>query len=376
MNENEINQCADMGYRDVISELIDLVNGDEIFTDIHMETDQPVMLKTPAGWKPAPNFDTLYKDDVEQFLAKMDEDWRTVLEHGALSKAFDLSACRLRINAYRINGSTRHAIAIRRQPLSPLSIGETGLPMYVRPVLKNAKGLIIVAGQTGSGKTTTLASMVDNINEEQAAHIITIEDPIEYVHNRKKSIISHKQVPTDVQSFSVGLRDALRQKPDVILVGEIRDRETADVVMMAAESGHLVLCSLHTNSAAGAVTKLLSFFPADEIVQRCRTLSDSLLMVICQNLVASADEKSFVLASEIFMNTDAQSAAILADQSKHTQIRDLMARSTDKMSRTLNADLKALLMERRISQKDALRVTNDRMELAGIISNLKMQQPR
>ena len=253
-----------------------------------------------------------------------------------------------------------------------MSLDSTGLPQFIRPSLSSAKGLIVVSGQTGAGKTTTLASMIDHINATRAAHIITIEDPIEYVHDRKKSIVSHKEVPVDVATFSDGLKEALRQKPDVILVGEIRDRETADVAMMAAESGHLVLCSLHTNSAVGAITKLLSLFPADEVNQRCRTLSDALLMVVCQNLIASKSGDSFVLAAEVLMNTTPQTSAMILDPTKHSQISDFMKRSPDQMSRSLNSELHRLIKSGQISDKEAMRVTNDRMALSELINSAPM----
>lgn len=360
--------------RDIASELIDLVNSGGVFTDIHIETDRPVMLKTPGGWAEAQNIDALYTEDISAFLKNIDADWRENIKKNAISKAIDLQACRLRINAYRINGGASVAISIRRQPLSPMSLESTGLPQFIRPSLGSAKGLIVVSGQTGAGKTTTLASMVDYINSTRAAHIVTIEDPIEYVHDRKKSIVSHKEVPVDIDSFSTGLKEALRQKPDVILVGEIRDRETADVAMMAAESGHLVLCSLHTNSSVGAITKLLSLFPADEIHQRCRTLADALLMVVCQNLIASKDGESFVLAAEVLMNTTPQTAAMILDPVKHIQIADFMKRSPDQMSRSLNSELFRLVKNGLVSEKEAMRVTNDRMALSELINSAPMQR--
>jgi len=348
--------------RNIDQELLDLASSALVFTDILIQSDKPVMLRTPKGWEDAPHFDPLFSEDIHQLMDLVDREWRVKIASHAISRAINLSSCRLRINAFRINGGTEFGISIRRQPLKPPSLQEIGVPLFVRKKVEEGKGLIIVTGQTGSGKTTTLASMLQYINTTRSAHIITIEDPIEYVHDRDQAIFSQKEVPTDVSSFAEGLYDALRQKPDVILVGEIRDKEAADVAMLAAESGHLVLASMHTNSAVGAINKLLNWFPA-EVTQRSKMLADSLLMVLCQSLIPAIDGESYVLANEALVNSGVQTANMLADPAKHSQLNDFMKRGTDQMSQALNKDLVRLVREKKISPAEAMKATNNKIEL-------------
>lgn len=188
-------------------------------------------------------------ESMMPLLKAIDEDWEDKIVEHAIDRPFVLTACRLRCNVYRLSCGEKVSISIRRLPLQPMSLEKIGLPSYIKTMLEANKGIILVTGPTGSGKTTTIASMLDHINATRSSHIITIEEPIEYELKRKQSIVSQKKVPTDTASFSSGLREALRQKPDVLMVGEIRDFDTADTVLHAGESGHLVLSTMHTNSA-------------------------------------------------------------------------------------------------------------------------------
>lgn len=346
--------------------LLDLVSTDMNFSDIHFEQDHPVMLQMPSGWVPAENIPPVTREDIAVFLSAIDPKWEDTIATRAVSRAIDLFSCRLRINAFPISGGKSYSINVRRQPLRPLPLEETGLPRFMRVQAANQNGLILVTGQTGSGKTTTLASMVDSINKNRAAHIITIEDPIEFVHERNRSIISSKEVGLDTPSFAQGLHDALRQKPDVIVVGEIRDRQTADTVFAAAESGHLVLATLHTNSALGALSKLLSWFP-DELHHRSRMLAASLQCVIAQTLIPSKDGSERVLATEVLLNMDRQVAEMLSDPTRHSALADYMRMNKDKMSHNLNFSITRLLREEKITSREAMNYTNDRLELMELI---------
>ena len=348
--------------RNINEELLQLASSDQAFTDILIQTDKPVMLKTPRGWTEAPNFDPLFSEETHLLLDNMEPKWRDLLPVRAISRALNLSSCRLRINAYRMNGGGDQGISIRRQPLKPPQLTEIGVPMFIRKEIEKGKGLVIVTGQTGSGKTTTLASMLQYINATKSAHVITIEDPIEYIHDRDKAIFSQKEVPTDVPTFAEGLHDALRQKPDVILVGEIREKEAADVAMLAAESGLLVLASMHTNKAEGAISKLLNWFPG-ETQQRAKMLSDSLLMILCQSLIPTLDGTGWVLANETLVNSGPQTANMIADPSKHAQLHDFMKRGTDQMSQVLNKDLARLVRDKKITPQAAMDATNNKLDL-------------
>lgn len=347
--------------------LMDLIASPINFSDIHIELDRPLMLRMPTGWQEVTDFAPFSQADIAAFLASVDPDWQANISYAAISRAMDLMSCRLRVNAYTIGSGLGIAINVRRQPLNPLSLEETGLPMYLRTLLDQPKGLILFTGPTGVGKTTSMASMLDYINKTRHAHIVTIEDPIEYVHSRRKSIFSQKEVKVDTPSFAQGLRDALRQKPDVIMVGEIRDRDTADTVFLAAESGHLVLASLHTNSAKGSLNKMLSWFP-DETPHRARSLADTLHCVVSQTLVPNGDGSDRVLATEVLMNQTDDVREMIEQPDKYGALVDWMRSGRDKMSHTLNQSLYRLVKEQSITPRDALRHTNDRLELHGLLN--------
>lgn len=348
--------------RDLLREIINLVNSGQTFSDIHFEQDMPIMIKTPRGWQ-QPSPEIVAFEDMLPLLNAIDEDWEDKIIEGAIDRPFGLIDCRLRCNVYRMLSGTKVAISIRRLPLTPIPLEKIGLPHYVKTMLEASKGIILVTGPTGAGKTTTIAAMLDYINTNFSAHIITIEEPIEYQLQRKQSIVSQKEVPTDTPSFSAGLREAMRQKPDVLMVGEIRDFDTADTVLHAGESGHLVLATMHTNSAVSAITKLLGFFPADQRPQRAATLANSLIGVIFQSLVPTEDGKEFVLANEMIFNNNQQVAPYIADLGKLHMIADFMKRKEDNMSRSLNEVLAQLVAKKTISAKDAMRAAYNRIDL-------------
>ncbi len=353
--------------RDLLGEIIALVNSGQTFSDIHIEQDTPLMLKTPRGWRQSGE-DPVLLEEMIPVLNAIDEDWEDKIVECAIDRPFVLTTCRLRCNVYRMFCGAKVTISIRRLPLHPIALERTGLPHYVKTMLEATKGIILVTGPTGSGKTTTIASMLDNINANRSAHIVTIEEPIEYQLDRKESIVSQKEVPTDTASFSSGLREALRQKPDVLMVGEIRDFDTADTVLHAGESGHLVLATMHTNSAASAITKLLGFFPAEQRDQRAAALANSLIGVIFQSLLPSEDNEEFVLASEMIFNNNQQVGPYIADASKLHMLADFMRRKEDNMSRSLNEGLAQLVAKKSISAKDAMRATYNRLELHELLN--------
>lgn len=349
-------------YRDLVHEIISLINSNQTFSDVHIEQDAPVMIKTPRGWRRVSD-EPITLEEMAPFLNGINEDWEDKIVDSALDRAYVLSACQLRCNIYRVSNASKVAISLRRLPLQPISLDQTGLPSYIRTLLEATKGIVLVTGPTGSGKTTTIASMLDYINVNRNAHIITIEEPIEYQMKRKNSIISQKEVPSDTASFATGLREAMRQKPDVLMVGEIRDFDTADTVLHAGESGHLVLATMHTNSAISAITKLLGFFPAEQQQQRAAALADSVVGVIFQSLIPTENGEDFVLASEMIFNNNHQVAAYISDPGKIHMLGDFMRRKEDNMSRSLNDALSQLVNKKQISSKDAMRATYNRLEL-------------
>jgi len=355
---------------DFLREMTALAQGGQAFSDVHLEQDAQAMVKTPRGWQPLREAPVTLSE-MKPFLNAVDEDWEDKIVERALDRPLTLQDSRFRCNIYRMASGTKVGVSVRRLPLHPLSLESTGLPLYVRTLLDASNGLVLVSGPTGSGKTTSIAAMLDYINATRNAHIVTIEEPIEYALQRKRSIISQKEVPTDTASFSSGLREALRQKPDVLMVGEIRDFSTAETVLHAAESGHLVLATMHTNNAIGAITKLLSFFPAEQREQRAAALAAALVGVIFQGLLPSESGRDFVLASEMIFNNNGQVASFIAEPGKLHQLADFMKRKDDNMSRTLNDALLQLVSKKLISSKDAMRAAYNRLELHEILGNLR-----
>lgn len=354
--------------RDLLSEMIGLVNTGQTLSDIHIEQDAPLMIKTPRGWQQvSPEPVTL--EDMVPVLKAIDEDWEDKIMDSAIDRPFLLTECRLRCNVYRMASGAKVTISVRRLPLHPIPLEKTGLPHYVKTMLEASKGIILVTGPTGSGKTTTIAAMLEYLNVNRSAHIITIEEPIEYQLVRKQSIISQKEVPTDTASFSSGLREAMRQKPDVLMVGEIRDFDTADTVLHAGESGHLVLATMHTNSAISAISRLLGFFPAEQREQRAIALANSLVGVIFQSLLPTENGDDFVLASEMIFNNNQQVGPFIADLNKLHMISEFMRRKEDNMSRSLNDVLAQLVAKKTISAKDAMRSTYNRLELHEMLNS-------
>lgn len=358
------------GRRGLLHKINELCRGSTAITDIHIEQDAVAMVKTPRGWREIEG-GPIDEELMYPLLMAIDEDWKTKIRAGAIDRPLVLPTTRLRCNVYCTGGGQRIALSLRRLPLNPLPLESTGLPLYLRASLLEAtKGLVLVTGPTGSGKTTTIGSMIEHINSTRGVHIVTIEEPIEYQFVRRQAIVSQKEVPVDTPTFASGLREALRQKPDVIMVGEVRDLDTADTVLHAGESGHLVLATMHTSSALGAITKLLSFFPAEQRERRAVSLAGSLIGVIGQSLVPAESGDQYVLASELILNNFQQTASFIADPAKLHLLGDFMRRKEDNMSRTLNDSLAQLVAQKKVAAKDAMRAAYNRGELHELISHL------
>jgi twitching motility protein PilT len=208
---------------------------------------------------------------------------------------------RFRVNVYRQRGSL--ALVLRVIPTEVPTLEGLNLPPIIKAITSNERGLVLVTGATGSGKTTTLAAMINAINAQDAVHILTIEDPIEFVHKNLRASVSQREIGLDTDNFSTALRSALRQDPDVILVGEMRDHETVDIALKAAETGHLVLATVHTTDAVKTVGRLLSFYPGDEQLAVRARIAESLKATISQRLMPRADGKGMALAMEIMVQT-------------------------------------------------------------------------
>ncbi len=270
---------------------------------------------------------------------------------------------RFRANVYRQRGSI--GAAIRRIPWKILGFEELGLPPVVERLAEKPRGLVLVTGPTGSGKSTTLAAMVDKINRERNSHIITIEDPIEFVHDHKRCLVNQREVGSDTKSFPSALKYVLRQDPDVILVGEMRDLETISAALTIAETGHLAFATLHTNSAAETINRVIDVFPSHQQQQVRAQLAFVLEGVVTQTLLPKASGKGRVVASEILIVTPAVRALIRED--KVHQIYSAMQAGKKFGMQTLNDSLYQLYMQRQVSAEECLRVSPDPSELKRMI---------
>jgi twitching motility protein PilT len=264
--------------------------------------------------------------------------------------------------AYNMPGVARFRVNVMRQlngmggvfrviPSKARTADELKLPEAVRNLCKVNSGLILVTGKTGSGKSTTLAAMIDDINTREKGHILTIEDPIEFVHTRKNCLISQREIGVHAASFSSALLSALREDPDVILVGELRDLETMSIAVTAAETGILVMGTLHTNGAAATVDRLVNAFPADKQPHVRTMLSTSLRGVVSQQLIQKVDKKGRVAALEILINTPA--IANLIRQGKMDQLENGMQTGSASGMRLMDAAIQTLLDQRLISGAEA-----------------------
>ena len=256
---------------------------------------------------------------------------------------------RFRVNVLRHLGGI--GAVFRAIPSQALSIEQLALPEVVRSLCREKQGLVLVTGKTGSGKSTTLAAMLDSINTEMKGHIITIEDPIEFTHERKSCLISQREVGAHTPSFAHALHSALREDPDVILVGEMRDFETMSIAVTAAETGIMVMGTLHTNGAASTVDRVVNTFPADKQPHIRSMLSTSLRGVISQQLVKRATIPGRVAALEILVNTSA--VANLIRQGKLDQLENVMQSGAAMGMQTMDGALKKLVEQRTIAGRDA-----------------------
>lgn len=343
-----------------------LMKTDLAFTDIRIEPGAPIMIKMPRGWEAVEGIEAPPRELIQAFLDSVAGDWRDTLNKKALNPAILLGGYRLRANIHLAYGGQKEMISIRRIPENPPKLQETGLPPGVRIVLDEPYGILLTAGATSSGKSTSLAAMANSINEARASNIITIEDPIEFIHKPIKSIFTQREVGLDVPSFFDGVRDAMRQSPDVIIIGEIRDRETAETAILAGESGHLVLGSLHASSAAGAIQKILSFFPANERASKLASLQTSLIGVISQILLPNVTGKGRALASEFMSNNRREFSKMLDNPEQLQQLlRD------HKTSQTIEDSLTELVKAKKITKMDAIRAVSGSPDLYNKLKQLE-----
>jgi twitching motility protein PilT len=277
---------------------------------------------------------------------------------------------RFRGNCFKQRGCV--SLVIRQIPFNVRTFDELGLPPIVAKLSERPRGLVLVTGPTGSGKSTTLAAMIDKINKELKGHIITVEDPIEFIHRHQQCLVNQREVGTDTNSFAAALKYALRQDPDVVLIGEMRDLETTQSALTIAETGHLAFATLHTNSAAETINRIIDIFPSHQQPQIRAQLAFVLEGVVTQTLLQKAKGRGRVMAAEIMVCTPAIRALIRDD--KVHQIYSSMQAGKKHGMQTLNDALYQLYMQRDVVKDECLRVSSDPNEFLRMIGEAPVDE--
>ena len=321
-------------------------------SDVHLVAGSAPIYRINGQLIPTDEGRLMANDTYEMAKSILTDELWEVLEN---KREVDLSYGIENISRFRVNifyQKSAVSIAFRVIPRDIPSIETLGIPTILQNVVQRPHGLFLVTGPTGSGKSTSLASMIDFMNQTMNKHIITLEDPIEYIHSHKQSIIVQREIGFDTLSFANGLRASLRQDPDVILVGELRDLETIQTAITAAETGHLVMGTLHTQDTAGTIDRIIDVFPAHQRNQTRTMLANVLLGVMSQRLFRRTDLSGRVVATEVLINTPA--IANLIRTEKMHQIPNVLQTSRELGMHTMEMSIKDLIAQRLISSKEIL----------------------
>ncbi len=330
---------------------------DEGASDLHLAVGLPPVMRL-HGRLEALDCEPLRPEDTDRLMKSITSasDQQKVREQGGTDFGFGFGEkARFRVSVFKQKGCV--GIVLRQIPNDLLSLEQIGLPAQFKELLFRPRGLILVTGPTGSGKTTTLASMINVINQERDCHVITIEDPVEYYHEHKKSVITQREVGVDVPSFKEALRRALRQDPDVILVGEMRDLETMAAAISAAETGHLVFATLHTTGAAQTVDRIVDAFPTDQQEQVRTQLAAGLVAVVSQLLLVRQDRPGRVAAFELMISTSSI-RSLIRDNKTYRITSDIQTGAKYGMV-TMDTYLMALYQAGQINYEDLITKSQD-----------------
>ncbi len=327
------------------------VMADKKASDIFMSVGAPINIKINGLAVPV-NQAIMTADTIKQLLYELltERQIREYEEEMELNTAVALEGVgSFRISAFRQKGAP--AVVVRYIPNMIPALDTLGLPEVVKEVIMQKRGLILMVGATGSGKSTSLASMLDFRNERKSGHILTLEDPIEFIFQNKKSIVNQREVGTDTKAFEIGLRNALRQAPDCILIGEIRDKPTMSMALAYAQSGHLCLATLHANNSYHAMNRIINFYPLETRPSLLLDLAAALQAVISQRLVRTKTGAR-VAAVEVLLNT--RNISELIEKGEITEIKDALEKSLAPGSQTFEQALFKLFMDGRITQDEAM----------------------
>ncbi|NLT67147.1 MAG: PilT/PilU family type 4a pilus ATPase [Acidobacteria bacterium] len=335
-------------------------------SDLHITTGSPPQIRVDGRLRPVEE-QTLTAADTKRlaYSVMTDGQKHQFEEKWEIDFSFGIKdLCRFRVNVFTQRGSV--GAVFRIIPFEIKGFESLNLPPVVEQLCDKPRGLILVTGPTGSGKSTTLAAMIDKINCERHEHILTIEDPIEFLHPHKNCIVNQREVSADTHSFADALRVALREDPDVVLIGEMRDLETVESALRIAETGHLTLATLHTNSAATTINRIIDVFPSNQQPQIRAQLSMVIEGILCQSLIPRANGTGRAMAMEVMIPTAAIRNLIRED--KIHQIYSSMQTGQEKYGmQTFNQSLAQLVLSKQISVQDALNKTSNQDELKDLI---------
>jgi twitching motility protein PilT len=328
-------------------------------SDLHLKVPSPPLVRLNGRLEPIPGGTPLTPSDTERVLREIlndpEREAEFAREHEVdFSYAME-SVARFRINAFRQRGSI--SLVCRAIPYGIKSIEELRLPPVIRRLAEEERGIILVTGTTGSGKSTTLAAMIDHMNETMAKHVVTIEDPIEFLHRDKMSVINQREVGLDTNSFKRALRRVLRQDPDVILIGEMRDEETVQTALSAAETGHLVLSTLHTVDAPETINRIIDFFPPHQQQQARAMIAGTLKGIISQRLVPTADGNGRVATCEVLCMTGRVRDMVM-DQEQTGRLPEVIADGEYYGMQTFDQALLRHVQAGLVTMEDAVRVAS------------------
>jgi len=340
-------------------------------SDVHLSQGYSPIVRIDGKLQPIKG-KVLTKQDIEDIIVQILDDYQMERFRDKLELDFGYSIpglAHFRVNAFTKLGG--YGLAFRIIPDNIRSLQELGMPEGVVKMSRELEGLVLVTGPTGHGKSTTLAAMIDQINNERYEHVITIEDPIEYTHTPKNCLIQQRELGHHTQSFAAALRSALREDPDIILVGEMRDLETISLALTAAETGHLVLSTLHTRTAPDTINRIIDVFPAEQQKQVLAQISSSLLGIISQRLIPLASGKGRVAAVEILVANNA--VRNLIRERKTHQIRSIMQSSTDSQMQTMDDSLLQLMQKNQITRDRAQKYA---VEVERFLPNYEMHKKK
>ena len=343
-------------------------------SDLHVTVGTPPALRVRGQVFRLEQYAPLKPDDSRTLLYQVlnTEQQKRFEVNRQLDFSYSLPGiARFRVNVYMQRDSV--GAAFRMIPNEVITLEQLGLPQSLAELALKPRGLVLVTGPTGSGKSTTLAAMIDEVNRKRSDHILTIEDPIEFTHRHKSCIVNQREIGTDATSFADALRGALRQDPDVILVGEMRDLETIAIALTAAETGHLVLGTLHTQSASSTVDRVIDVFPAEQQEQVRIQMAGALQGVVTQALLPTVDGTGRTAALEILLPDDA--VRNLIRQGKVEQIYSVMQTNTARGMQTMEQSLAELVAKRTVTFEAAMNVSSRPDQLGGVLERMGFAMP-